>query len=299
MAEVKWIKIVTDIFDDEKMLLIESMPEADGIIVVWFKLLCMAGKQNNSGVFMLNDKIAYTDEMLATVFRRPLNTVRLALKTFETYGMIEIVDNVVTIPNWEKHQNLDQLELSKEKTRQRVARYRKKQKAIVDCNVTSNVTVTQCNADRIDIEEDIDKDNIICPNSDDLDVSEQLSLEEKSTGSNVIEVNISETIERIYKAFPRKEGKAKGFEHAIAFLKGRKIAGLGTVKYNHEQLYCAVRQYSFECEDNHTEERYIKLFSTFMNKPVCDYVEKSTEGYESYMERTYGNEWRNIKFTYR
>ncbi len=51
MAEVKWIKIVTDIFDDEKILLIESMPEHDAIIVIWFKLLCMAGKTNNSGVF--------------------------------------------------------------------------------------------------------------------------------------------------------------------------------------------------------------------------------------------------------
>ena len=86
MAEVKWIKIVTDIFDDEKILLIESMPDADSIIVIWFKLLCLAGKNNNSGVFTLNDKIPYTDEMFATIFRRPLNTVRMALKVFEQYG---------------------------------------------------------------------------------------------------------------------------------------------------------------------------------------------------------------------
>ena len=158
MADVKWIKIVTDIFDDEKMLLIESMPEADGIIVIWFKLLCMAGKQNNSGVFMLNDKIAYTDEMLATVFRRPLNTVRLALKTFETYGMIEIVDNVVTIPNWEKHQNLDKLEQAKEKNRKRVAAHRERQKLLAQSNDYSNVSVTPCNDIDIDIEEDKERD---------------------------------------------------------------------------------------------------------------------------------------------
>lgn len=158
MADVKWIKICTDIFDDEKMILIESMPEADGIIVIWFKLLCMAGKQNNSGVFMLNDKIAYTDEMLATVFRRPLNTVRLALKTFENYGMVEIVDNVFTIPNWEKHQSLDKLEAAREQTRMRVAAYRERQKLLVDCNANCNVTVTECNATDKDIEEDKDTD---------------------------------------------------------------------------------------------------------------------------------------------
>ena len=61
MTEVKWIKIVTDIFDDEKILIIESMPEADAMIVIWFKLLCLAGKQNNSGVFTINNRIAYTD----------------------------------------------------------------------------------------------------------------------------------------------------------------------------------------------------------------------------------------------
>lgn len=162
MAEVKWIKIVTDIFDDEKMLLIESMPEADSVIVIWFKLLCLAGKQNNSGVFMLNDKIAYTDEMLATIFRRPLNTVRLALKTFESFGMIEIVENVITIPNWEKHQSLDKLERTKEMTRQRVAAHRERQKLLADSNAYCNVTVTQCNAtdknkNRLDIEEEKDK----------------------------------------------------------------------------------------------------------------------------------------------
>ena len=75
MSEVKWIKIVTDIFDDEKILLIENMPEADSIIVIWFKLLCMAGKQNNNGIFTLTNKIAYTDEMFATIFRRPINKI--------------------------------------------------------------------------------------------------------------------------------------------------------------------------------------------------------------------------------
>ncbi len=135
MADVKWIKLCTDIFDDEKMLLIESMPEADGIIVCWFKLLCLAGKQNNSGVFMLNDKIPYTDEMLATIFRRPLNTVRLALDVFTRFGMIEIIEDTITIPNWEKHQSLDKIESAKEKTRKRVAAHRERQRLIASNNI--------------------------------------------------------------------------------------------------------------------------------------------------------------------
>lgn len=141
MADVKWIKITTDIFDDEKILLIESMPEADAIIVIWFKLLTLAGKQNNDGVFMLNDKIPYTDEMLSTIFRRPLQVVRLALTVFEQFGMVEIVNNTITIPNWEKHQNIDGLEKIREQNRKRVAKHREKQKQL-----ESNVTVTLSNA---------------------------------------------------------------------------------------------------------------------------------------------------------
>lgn len=132
MADVKWIKIVTDIFDDEKILMIESMPDADSIIVIWFKLLCLAGKQNNGGVIMLNDRIPYTEEMLSKVFRRPLNTVRLALELFKNYGMIEIIDDVITIPNWSKHQSLDALESKRERDRMRKAMKRNAQKALVE-----------------------------------------------------------------------------------------------------------------------------------------------------------------------
>lgn len=162
MAEVKWIKIMTDIFDDEKILLIESLPKADSIIVIWFKLLCLAGKQNNSGVFTVNDKIPYTEKMLASIFRRKEDVIKKALKVFEDYGMVEIINGTITIPNWEKHQTLDQLELAREQTRKRVAKHREKQKSLtninnksnnrgycnVTCNAKSNVTVTRSNADR-------------------------------------------------------------------------------------------------------------------------------------------------------
>lgn len=131
MADVKWIKITTDIFDDEKMLMIETMPSADSIIVIWFKLLAFAGKQNNDGVFLMSNRIAYTDEMLAAIFRREINIVRLALKTFEQFGMIEIIEKVITIPNWNKHQSLDAYEKKKERDRLYQAERRANQRALI------------------------------------------------------------------------------------------------------------------------------------------------------------------------
>ena len=130
MADVKWIKITTDIFDDEKILMIESMPSADSIIVIWLKLLTFAGKQNNDGVFLMSNRIAYTDEMLACIFRRDINLVRLALNTFKQFGMIEIIEKVITIPNWNKHQSLDAYEKKKERDRLYQSERRAKQRLL-------------------------------------------------------------------------------------------------------------------------------------------------------------------------
>lgn len=152
MADVKWIKITTDIFDDEKILLIESLPDSYAIITVWFKLLCLAGKQNNSGVFMMSNKIAYTDKMLATIFRMKESTVTMALNVFSDFGMIEIVDGVITIPNWGKHQNLDQLESKKNYMRNYMSEYREKQRLLTGkTNSKTNSKANVSSADK-DIE---------------------------------------------------------------------------------------------------------------------------------------------------
>lgn len=158
-SDVKWIKITTDIFDDEKILMIESMPSADSIIVIWLKLLTFAGKQNNDGVFLMSNRIAYTDEMLACIFRRDVNLVRLALRTFEQFGMIEIIEKVITIPNWGKHQTLDAYEKKKARDRERIARKRAEQKALAlvspDMSPDKSPDVAFSEGER---EEDKDKD---------------------------------------------------------------------------------------------------------------------------------------------
>ena len=140
MADVKWIKITTDIFDDEKVLLIESLPDAYAIITVWFKLLCLAGKQNNSGVFMMNNQIPYTDKMLATIFRMKEATVTMALQTFEQFGMVEIIDGVITIPNWNRHQSLDAYEKKKARDRLYQAERRAAQRALIEKSSDSQAT---------------------------------------------------------------------------------------------------------------------------------------------------------------
>ena len=127
-------------FDDEKIRMIEAMPEADMVLVIWVKLLTLAGRKNMNGYIFLTENIPYTDEMLSTLFNRPLNTVRLALSTFKKFSMVDYEDNgFIKITNWEKHQNIDALEKIREQNRLRVQRFRENQKQISspkDCNVT-------------------------------------------------------------------------------------------------------------------------------------------------------------------
>ena len=161
MADVKWIKITTDVFDDEKILLIESLPDAYAIIVVWFKLLCLAGKSNNSGVFMMG-QIAYTDKMLATIFRMKESTVSMALQTFEQFGMVEIIDGVITIPNWNKHQSLDAYEKKKERDRLYQQERRAAQKALIEGTSEKSSDSQAIESSYVAVsEEDIEKDRDI------------------------------------------------------------------------------------------------------------------------------------------
>ena len=134
MSMIKWIKISTNIFDDEKIKLIDGMPERDTILVVLFKIFVLAGKSNNSGELLFSNKIPYTDEMLSTIFDRPLNSVRLALSVLVQYEIIELLNKdeqkIYYLKNWSKYQNIDGMERVKELNRQRVENYREKQKLL-------------------------------------------------------------------------------------------------------------------------------------------------------------------------
>lgn len=222
MAEVKWIKIATDIFDDEKILLIEDLPDAYAIITVWFKLLCLAGKKNNGGVFLMNDKIPYTDKMLATIFRMNESTVKLALNAFEQFKMIEIVEGIITIPNWNKHQTLDAYERKKERDRLYQEERRAKQRALIEKSSdksserTSDVAVS-------DIDKDKDKERDIRGNR--VDYQQIADMYNATCVSFPRLTRLSEKRKRAIKARLRKysiDDIKRGFELAEEsdFLKG-------------------------------------------------------------------------------
>lgn len=157
--DVQWIKITTDMFDDDKIKLIEALPDADALLVIWIKLICQAGKTNDSGRIYIDEGVPYSDEELATVLNRPVNTVRLAIETFRHYQMIEIEDDCIYLKNFAKIQNTAGLDKIREQSRKRVEKFRQRQKMklITDGNdnvTLRNVTVTQQNRKEKNIREE-------------------------------------------------------------------------------------------------------------------------------------------------
>ena len=124
MSEIKWIKLSTNMFDDEKIKLIRTMPEGDSIALVWIQILCLAGKINDGGWVYMGQNLAYSDEMLATILGHPLNTMRVALSTLEQFGMLDITaDGKIDVINWEKHQSTDKMARIASQTRDRQQRH--------------------------------------------------------------------------------------------------------------------------------------------------------------------------------
>lgn len=246
-SDVKWIKITTDIFDDEKILLIESLPDSSSVIVVWFKLLCLAGKMNNSGVFMMNNSIAYTDKMLSTIFRMKESTVTMALKTFEQFGMVEIIDGVITIPNWGKHQSLDQLEKKRISQREYMREYREKQK-LLTCN-------TNCNTNS--------KANVSRPEEEgELDIKKENKENNTSCEKKPSKAEIDEFFDSLWQLYPVKKGKGQ-----VSDTKRKALYEIGS-----DEMQRAIGRYLQELKKD-ADWRKPQNGSTFFCSGYVDYLD--------------------------
>ncbi|KGH66813.1 replication protein [Oenococcus oeni IOEB_C23] len=180
MAEIHWIKLKTTMFDDEKIRLIQSVPESDSILIIWIRLLVLAGKTNDDGLIYIQRNMPYTDEMLATLFNKPLNVVRLAITTLNKFNMIDIgQDGVIAITNWEKHQNIDGMERVREQNRIRKQRQRKKVQ-LPSLLESSHVTSRDSHAIDTDTDTESDTDKDIMSGKPDSSISPNITIAKKA-----------------------------------------------------------------------------------------------------------------------
>lgn len=86
--------------------------------------------------------------------------------------------------------------------------------------------------------------------------------------------NYSVHFESFWNAYPRKKEKAKAYKCYNARLNDG---------YSEEELLTAATEYAKECKERKTEERYIKLGSTFLSAstPFVDYLKKEGDKSEA------------------
>ena len=153
MAEIKWVKLTTDMFDNRKIKHLRRLPEGNNIVLIWVMLLTMAGRCNSGGMIFLTENIPYTPKMLADELDFEESTVILAMKSLEQLNMIVTDGGFFSIAGWEEYQNIEGMDKIREQNRIRQANFKAKQK-LLQGNVSSNVTLTLGNATEIELEKE-------------------------------------------------------------------------------------------------------------------------------------------------
>ena len=159
MAEVKWVKLTTDMFDNRKIKHLRRLPEGNNIVLIWVMLLTMAGRCNSGGMIFLTENIPYTPKMLADELDFEESTVMLALEALERLDMILTDNGVFAIAGWEEYQNIDGMDKIREQNRERKRLQRERQRqAPLEESRDSHGTVTECHALEEEKEEDKEKE---------------------------------------------------------------------------------------------------------------------------------------------
>ena len=129
---VQWIKLKVGMFDGNsfkkiKRAMIGGVSYRDKLTSVWFELMDLAGKSNANGYLIDNNEIPYhTFEDIAIMIDRETEEVELCMQFFIKERMVEIIDNIYCLSNFEKYQCVEGLEKIREQKRIAQAKWRER-----------------------------------------------------------------------------------------------------------------------------------------------------------------------------
>ncbi len=226
MAETEWIKLYLKTFrTSRKISAIERMKNGDTMIVIWFKLLCLAGEINDCGAVYITPKKPFDTISLADELKKPRAVVDAAIKTFEEHDMLIRDDaGFIQIMNWEKYQNVEGLEKIREQNRKRQKEWYDRQKANANLtlpnakpNVRISEDVTLPNATEEEGEEDTEFHSLI----------QSRAREEKHVENKVAESGLDGKDAELYRRELKESLKSKYIGGTL---------GKGVVFMNDEQF---------------------------------------------------------------
>lgn len=132
MAAMKWVKLNTDLFDDKRIRRLKKTERWTDFITLWINLLCIAGQDNNGGVFMFNENTPYTVESFSDVTDIDRAIVEEGISKFIELGMMENDGGVYVIPDWGITQSEDSYNKKRERDKEYRRQKREEQRKIVE-----------------------------------------------------------------------------------------------------------------------------------------------------------------------
>ena len=231
-------------FDNRKIKHLRKLPEGNNIVLIWVMLLTMAGRCNANGMIFLTENILYTPKMLADELNFDENTVLLALKFLEDFGMICRDGKNLMIVGWEEHQNIEGMDKIREQNRLRKQKQRERQQLMIEADMSRDMSrdVTQQNKNK---KENIEEDIYI-----------------NSASSNApSKKDVSDFFESVWKLYPNKKGKGQ-----VSDSKKKKLYEIG-----YEEISRAIERYNSDLKKE--DWRKPQNGSTFFNSGYVDYLD--------------------------
>jgi len=92
MADIKWIKVAVDMFEDDRLFYLSTYRDGDALIIQWIKLLCASGKTNDYG------RVAF--ELLE-------NFDSQNIEVFQSLGLVSRKGDEIYIADWKRFIKVD------------------------------------------------------------------------------------------------------------------------------------------------------------------------------------------------
>lgn len=151
-----FIKLDINFFQNPKIQRIIRQPGGDTYIKIYVALLTMAMKSSTPGLIMISDTLPADVADIAGYCGAKESEVRAALAAFKSLSMVELHDGAVLIPSFGEHQRLDKVLLSNEKAKERMRKYREKQRLLLGVTANDTVTNGKVTPQTLDLDGDID-----------------------------------------------------------------------------------------------------------------------------------------------
>ena len=126
MAGAEWIKLYTDTFDNRKVRTLRALT-GDAGLVLWLRLLTLAGQVNDDGRIYLVDSEPVDGETIATMTGEPRAVIDAALPVMERLRLLTRDESgALCVSNWCLRQSVDKLTERRRMDAERARNYRKR-----------------------------------------------------------------------------------------------------------------------------------------------------------------------------